>query len=213
MLGADNERSCRWSWWSPHHLQEEVSRLHSRGVAGHDGICSFGMGQGGEKGGGEKGGGANFLLLELVTNRKAGLDNVSRDGLGGACMDVCLSYIYGGKGLVADWLRVYPVVCRGLGKRQQRCIVGKGEEASVGAIRGTALVEEVWVEPKTAAWREGGGVTVGVEERLLDDRLTVLQVRTIRTQRLNQGGTKPSGPTKARRSEYEGAQKHQDRQR
>lgn len=136
--------------------------------------------------GGEKGSGANFLLLELVTNRKAGLDNVSRDGLGGACVDVRVSYIYRGKWLVADWLRVYPAVCRGLGKRQQRCIVGKGEEASVGAIRGTALVEEVWVEPKTAAWREGGGVMVGVEERLLDDRLAVLQVRTIRTQRLNQ---------------------------
>lgn len=186
MLGTDNEWSRRRSWWGPHHLHEEVPRLHSRGFTGHDGICSFRMGQGGEKGGREKGGGANFLLLELVTNRKAGLDNVSRDGLGGACVDVCLSYIYGGKGLAADWLLVSPAVCRGLGKRQQRCIVGKGEEASVGAIRDTALVEEVWVEPKTAAWREGGGVTVGVEERLLDDQLTVLQVKTNGTQRLNQ---------------------------
>lgn len=58
--------------------------------------------------------------------------------------------------------------------------MGQGEEASVGGIRGAGLVEEVWVEPKAAARGEGGGVTVGVESRLLDDQLTVLQVRTIR---------------------------------
>lgn len=58
--------------------------------------------------------------------------------------------------------------------------MGQGEEASVGGIWGAGLVEKVWVEPEAAARREGGGVRAGAESGLLDDQLTVLQVRTIR---------------------------------
>lgn len=58
--------------------------------------------------------------------------------------------------------------------------MGQGEEASVWGEWGAGLVEPVGVEPKGAAWGEGGGVTGGVQSGLLDDQLTVLQVRTIR---------------------------------
>lgn len=58
--------------------------------------------------------------------------------------------------------------------------MGQGEEASVWGTRGTGLVDKVGVKPKVASWGEGGWVTGGALLGLLDDQLTVLQVRTIR---------------------------------
>lgn len=57
--------------------------------------------------------------------------------------------------------------------------MGQGEEASLDAAGDRGLPDVVRVEPEGAAGGEGGGVTAPVAPGLLDDWLTVLQVRNI----------------------------------
>ena len=57
--------------------------------------------------------------------------------------------------------------------------MGQVEEASVaGGMGAGCLAEVMWVEPEGAGRGQGGGVRVGAQSGLVDDLLTVLQVRT-----------------------------------
>lgn len=83
-------------------------------------------------------------------------------------------------GLVSDWLAVYLSLSWGFSKREQRCVVSEGEDASVGETWGAGLADKMWVEPKAAARGKRVGITVGAEACLLDVQLAVLQGGTIR---------------------------------
>lgn len=58
--------------------------------------------------------------------------------------------------------------------------MGQREEAAVGRLggqrgrRGPALVQEVWVEPKSATRWQRGRIAAISQSRLLDNQLTVL---------------------------------------
>lgn len=90
-------------------------------------------------------------LLYFLFSRKVRLIGVTVAVVGGEFATLHISCSFRMDGLVSDWLAVYLSLSWGLSKREQRCVVSEGEDASVRETWRAGLADKMWVEPKAAA--------------------------------------------------------------